>query len=504
LPEFVGAGIWRDRLPLPWVAVNKRMDIGLIGLAVMGQNLVLNLVDKGFTVAVHNRTTSTTHRFLAESAPGPAVEGADTLEEMVSMLAHPRKILLMVKAGWPVDSFIERLLPLLSEGDVIADLGNSFFRDTARRQAQTESHGIHYLGVGVSGGEEGARYGPSIMVGGSPAAWSLLKDPLSAISAKLDDGTPCCDLLGPGGAGHFVKMVHNGIEYGDMQLLAEAYHLLKSTGMTHQEMSDLFNRWRKGPLDSYLVDITAEILARRDEDGEPLLEKVLDLASQKGTGRDTVKVALDLGQPMTLVAEAVMARGVSALKSDRTTASRVLGGPGDDSGQPSLSGDRSRLAGWIHDALYASKIVSYAQGFMVLDAASKEFDWELDLARIAEVWRNGCIIRARLLEEVIGAFRSEPPPPNLLLHGFFTQALAASSEGWRLMVAKAALAGIPAPGYGAALSFYDGYRSERLPANLVAAQRDYFGAHTYRRVDRPIDQAFHTDWSSPNPDPDSM
>ena len=479
------------------------MDIGLIGLAVMGQNLVLNLADKGFRVAVHNRTTSTTHRFLAGSAAGRAVEGADTLQELVTMLDRPRKIMLMVKAGWPVDSFIERLLPLLSSGDVIADLGNSFFRDTARRQAQTESHGVHYLGVGVSGGEEGARRGPSIMVGGSAAAWPLLRDPLTAISAKLDDGTACCDLLGPQGAGHFVKMVHNGIEYGDMQLLAEAYHLLKSAGMTHAEMSELFDGWRKGPLDSYLVDITAEILARRDDDGAPLLEKVLDLASQKGTGRDTVKVALDLGQPMTLVAEAVMARGVSALKEDRVAASAVLGGPGEASGQPSLSGDRTRLAGWIHDALYASKIVSYAQGFMVLDAASEEFGWDLDLARIAEVWRNGCIIRARLLEEVIAAFRSDPPPFNLLLHGFFTRALGACSEGWRLMVAKAALAGIPAPGYSAALSFYDGYRSPRLPANLVAAQRDYFGAHTYRRVDRPPGEAFHTDWSSPNPGRDS-
>ena len=441
--------------------------------------------------------------FWADSAAGLPVQGADTLEDLVAMLDRPRRILLLVKAGWPVDSFIERLLPLMSAGDVIADLGNSFFRDTARRQALTETHGVHYLGVGVSGGEEGARHGPSIMVGGNEDAWDLLRDPLTAISAKLEDGTPCCDLLGPGGAGHFVKMVHNGIEYGDMQLLAEAYHLLKSTGMTHDEMSELFEGWRKGPLDSYLVDITTEILARRDDDGEPLLEKVLDLASQKGTGRDTVKVALDLGQPMTLVAEAVMARGVSALKDDRTAASRVLGGPGNASDQPLLSGDRARLAGWIHDALYASKIVSYAQGFMVLDAASREFGWELDLARIAEVWRNGCIIRARLLEEVIAAFRSDSPPLNLLFHDHFTRAMAGASEGWRLMVAKAALAGIPAPGYSAALAFYDGFRSERLPANLVAAQRDYFGAHTYRRIDRPATEAFHTDWSSPNPAPRS-
>ena len=473
------------------------MEIGLVGLAVMGQNLVLNLVDHGYRVAVHNRTTATTHRFLAQEAGGLPIRGADTLEDLVEMLERPRRILLMVKAGWPVDSFIERLLRLLSPGDVIADLGNSFFRDTERRQAQTELHGVHFLGVGVSGGEEGARHGPSTMVGGSPEAWSLLKSSLTAISAKLDDGTPCCDLLGPQGAGHFVKMVHNGIEYGDMQLLAEAYHLLGSTGMTHQEMSGLFEGWRSGPLDSYLVDITAEILARRDDDGEPLLEKVLDLASQKGTGRDTVKVALDLGQPMTLVAEAVMARGVSGLKTDRTAASRVLSGPGGAIGKARLSGDRARLAGWIHDALYASKIVSYAQGFMVLASASEEFGWGLDLARIAEVWRNGCIIRARLLEEVIAAFRSDSPPVNLLIHDHFTQALAAASEGWRLMVAKAALAGIPAPGYSSALAFYDGYRSERLPANLVAAQRDYFGAHTYQRTDRPSTEFFHTDWSTP-------
>ena len=474
------------------------MEVGLIGLAVMGQNLVLNLVDHGYRVAVHNRTTATTHGFLAEKAAGLAVRGADTLEEFVAALDHPRRILLMVKAGAPVDSFIERLLPMLSPGDVLADLGNSFFRDTARRQALTESRGVHYLGVGVSGGEEGARRGPSIMVGGSREAWDLLRDPLTAISAKLPDGTPCCDLLGPEGAGHFVKMVHNGIEYGDMQLLAEAYHLLKSTGMTHGEMSELFNGWRKGPLDSYLVDITTEILARRDDDGQPLLEKVLDLASQKGTGRDTVKVALDLGQPMTLVAEAVMARAVSALKEARVTASRRLTGPGPSpAAEPQLTGDPARLAGWIHDALYASKIISYAQGFMVLESAAQEFGWELDLARIAEVWREGCIIRARLLEEVIAAFRSERPPANLLLHDHFTRATGEASEGWRLIVAKAALAGIPVPGYSSALAFYDGYRSERLPANLVAAQRDYFGAHTYRRTDRPLSEYFHTDWSSP-------
>ncbi len=477
------------------------MDIGLIGLAVMGQNLVLNLVDHGYGVAVHNRTTSTTHRFLATSARQLPVRGADTLEDLVAMVERPRKILLLVKAGRPVDAFITRLLPLLEPGDVIADLGNSFFRDTERRQSQTQARGVHHLGVGVSGGEEGARRGPSIMVGGNPEAWRLLKGPLTAISAQLEDGTPCCDLLGAGGSGHFVKMVHNGIEYGDMQLLAEAFHLLSATGMTHMEMSRLFDRWRTGPLDSYLVDITAEILARRDDDGQPLLDKILDQASQKGTGRDTVKVALDLGQPMTLVAEAVMARGVSFLKSERTVASRLLSGPGNAPGEPMLSGDRSRLAGWIHDALYASKIVSYAQGFMVLAAASGEFDWELDLARIAEVWRNGCIIRARLLEEVVSAFRSDPAPTNLLVHDHFAQALAGASEGWRLMVAKAALAGVPAPGYSSALAFYDGYRSARLPANLVAAQRDYFGAHTYQRVDRPPAEFFHTDWSSPQPPP---
>ena len=469
------------------------MEVGLIGLAVMGQNLVLNLVDRGYRVAVHNRTTATTDKFLAQQAAGLAVRGADTLEELVSALDRPRRILLMVKAGSPVDSFIERLLPMLTPGDVLADLGNSFFRDTARRKALAESQGIHYLGVGVSGGEEGARHGPSIMVGGSREAWGLLKEPLTAISAKLPDGTPCCDRLGPEGAGHFVKMVHNGIEYGDMQLLAEAYHLLNSTGMTYGEMSDLFNGWREGPLDSYLVDITGEILAYRDDDGQPLLEKVLDLASQKGTGRDTVKVALDLGQPMTLVAEAVMARAVSALKAERTAASRVLGGPGE----PRLTGDRGRLAAWIHDALYASKIISYAQGFMVLASAAEEFEWDLDKARIAEVWREGCIIRARLLEQVISAFRSESPPANLLLHDHFNRAIGAASEGWRLIVAKAALAGIPTPGYSAALAFYDGYRSERLPANLVAAQRDYFGAHTYQRTDRPLSEYFHTDWSSP-------
>ncbi|MXY73395.1 MAG: decarboxylating NADP(+)-dependent phosphogluconate dehydrogenase [Acidimicrobiia bacterium] len=471
--------------------MKEKMQIGLVGLAVMGQNLVLNLVDHGYRVAVHNRTTATTRRFLAERAGGLPVKGADTLEDLVKMLEPPRRILLMVKAGAPVDSFIDRLLPLLSAGDVLADLGNSFYLDTARRLSRTEAEGIHYLGVGVSGGEEGARWGPSIMAGGGVQAWDLLREPLTAISAKRPDGTPCCDRLGPEGAGHFVKMVHNGIEYGDMQLLAEAYHLLKSTGMTHGEMSELFHEWRKGPLDSYLVDITAEILSRRDDDGHPLLPKVLDLASQKGTGRDTVKVALDLGQPMTLVAEAVMARAVSALKAERTAASRVLEGPGE----PRLTGDRVRLAGWVHDALHASKIISYAQGFMVLRSAGEEFGWDLDLARVAEVWREGCIIRARLLEEVIDAFRSDEPPANLLLHDHFKRAVGAASEGWRLIVAKAALAGIPVPGCSAALAFYDGYRSERLPANLVAAQRDYFGAHTYHRTDRPLTEFFHTDWS---------
>ena len=485
--------------PLPRMARNEKMEIGLVGLAVMGQNLVLNLVDNCYRVAVHNRTTATTHQFLAEAGRGRAVRSADTLEELVDMLEQPRKILLMVKAGAPVDSFIERLLPMLSPGDVLADLGNSFFVDTARRRSETESHRVHYLGVGVSGGEEGARYGPSIMVGGSPVGWELLRDPLTAIAAKLEDGTACCDRLGPDGAGHFVKMVHNGIEYGDMQLLAEAYHLLGSTGMAHSQMSELFEYWRSGPLDSYLVDITAEILARRDDDGQPLLEKVLDVAAQKGTGRDTVKVALDLGQPMTLVAEAVMARAVSAQKAARVASSRRLAGPGDgSSGGPHLTGNRVRLAAWIHDALYASKIVSYAQGFMMLDAASEEFGWQLDLARIAEVWRNGCIIRARLLEEVIAAFRSDSPPANLLVHDQFAQALAAASEGWRLVVAKATLAGIPVPGYSSALAFFDGFRSERLPANLIAAQRDYFGAHTYQRTDRPVSEFFHSDWSSPS------
>ncbi len=482
------------------MSTKESFQIGLVGLAVMGQNLVLNLVDNGYRVAVHNRTAATTHRFLAGSAAGLPVRGGDSLGDFVELLERPRKVLLLVKAGAPVDYFIDRLLPLLSPGDVIADLGNSFFLDTARRRNVTEQHGVHFLGVGVSGGEEGARNGPSIMVGGDNPAWELLRDPLVAISAKLEDGTPCCDLLGPGGAGHFVKMVHNGIEYGDMQLLAEAYHLLEATGMDYQEMSELFDGWRRGPLDSYLVDITAEILARLDDDGEPLLTKVLDTASQKGTGRDTVKMALDLGQPMTLVAEAVMARAVSTLKEERVFSSRVLAGPGGGSGNPVLSGDRARLAGWIHDALYASKIVSYAQGFMMLEAASGEYGWNLDLARIAEVWRNGCIIRARLLEEVIAAHRSNSPPSNLLLHDHFTRALAASSEGWRLVVAKAALAGLPVPGYSSALAFYDGFRSERLPANLVAAQRDYFGAHTYRRVDRPRDEIFHSDWSATKTD----
>jgi 6-phosphogluconate dehydrogenase len=465
--------------------MEQQADIGLIGLAVMGQNLVLNMVDHGFRVAVYNRTRSVTEEFVHDN-PGAGLIAAATPEELVATLRTPRKVMLMVKAGEAVDAVIGQVSPLLDPGDIIIDGGNSLFTDTARRVAGLADAGINYVGTGVSGGEEGARHGPSIMPGGSAEAWPEVAPVLQAIAAKVADGTPCCDWIGPGGAGHYVKMVHNGIEYGDMQVLAEAYSLLLGTGMSHRDMSGVFRAWGEGVLDSFLVDITADILAFEDVDGTPLVESILDAAGQKGTGKWTVISAMELAQPVSLVAEAVMARIISSLRDQRVIAGRRLG---DARANPDLD------PADIHDALYASKIVSYAQGFMLLAAASDEHGWNLDLGRIASLWREGCIIRARFLDDITAAYRRKPDLANLLLDDFFADAVTAAQPAWRRVVAAAVTSGIPVPAYSTALAFYDSYRSPKLSANLIQAQRDYFGAHTYERVDRARGEHFHTNWT---------
>ena len=465
----------------------RHADIGLIGLAVMGQNLAMNMADHGFVVAVQNRTTSVTREFVEGPAAGMTVIGTETLEELAGTLDRPRKVMLMVKAGPAVDSVIHQLLPFLEEGDIVIDGGNSHYEDTIRRTNELAERGIRFVGAGVSGGEEGARHGPSIMPGGHPEAWPHIADILQGIAAKVEDGTPCADWLGPDGAGHYVKMVHNGIEYGDMQVIAEAYSVMRSSGMPHGKMAETFRRWGEGVLDSFLIDITADILAFRDDDGEPLLEKILDAAHQKGTGKWTVVSSMELGQPVSLVAEAVFARIVSSFKEQRVRASEVLTGP-EATFEPVALDD-------IRDALYASKIVSYTQGFMLLRSASEEFSWDLDLGRIASLWREGCIIRAAFLDDITAAFDRDPELTNLLLDPFFTDAVHRAQAGWRRVVSAAVTAGIPVPAYSSALAFFDAYRSERVPANLIQAQRDYFGAHTYERVDRPRGEFFHTNWT---------
>ncbi len=470
-------------------------DIGLIGLAVMGQNLVLNMDDHGYRVAVYNRTTSRTTRFLAGPARGTRVIGTDTLEQLVASLKPPRRVMLMVKAGRPVDETIHQLVPLLERGDVIIDGGNSYFEDSARRCRDLGERGLLFVGTGISGGEEGARHGPSIMPGGAPDAWPRVKGILQAIAAKVADGTPCCGWVGPGGAGHYTKMVHNGIEYGDMQVIAEAYHLMRwGLGMSYPAMASVFRSWGEGQLDSYLIDITADILDHTDDRGEPTLEKILDAAGQKGTGKWTVISSLHLGYPMTLVAEAVYARVVSALHTQRIEAAAVMG-PMVSKSSPGAGGFGDGFVEAIRDALYASKIVSYAQGFMLLGAAASEYAWDLDYARIARLWREGCIIRAAFLDDIAAAFERRPDLPSLLLDSFFSDAIRQAEPGWRRVVMAAVGRGIPVPAYSSALAFYDAYRSERLPANLVQAQRDYFGAHTYERIDRPRGEFFHTDWT---------
>ncbi len=465
-------------------------DIGVVGLAVMGRNLIMNMNDHGFTVAAYNRTTARVDEFLQGDAAGSNVIGAHSLEELVGELKRPRRVMLMIKAGEPIDAAIETLVPLLDEGDVIIDGGNSLFTDTARRAKLVEAAGLRYVGSGVSGGEEGARLGPSIMPGGTPEAWPHIRDIFQSIAASVDD-VPCCDWVGPGGAGHYVKMVHNGIEYGDMQVIAEAYDLMRrGLAMNHAEIGEVFAEWNQGKLDSYLIEITADIMRHSDDDGEPLLTKILDAAGQKGTGKWTVISSMELGQPVSLVAEAVYGRVVSALKQQRVEASGVLRGP-----DPRIDGDRDALLGDLHDALYGSKIVSYAQGFMLLDAADEEHNWSLDFASIASMWRGGCIIRSRFLSDIMNAYTERPELRSLLLNPFFTEEVDQAQAGWRRTVSRAVAAGIPTPAYGAALSFFDAYRSERLPANLIQAQRDYFGAHTYERVDAPRGEYFHTNWT---------
>ncbi len=469
-------------------------DIGLIGLAVMGENLVMNMESKGFRVCVYNRTTSKVDNFLEGRAKGLNIIGAHSLEELVANLKKPRKIMLMVKAGDPVDSFINALVPLLDKGDVIIDGGNSHFPDTIRRTEYVESNGLLYIGTGVSGGEEGALKGPSLMPGGSKDAWPIVKPILQAISAKVEDGSPCCDWVGENGAGHFVKMVHNGIEYGDMQLICEAYHLMKDyLGLSCDEMHEVFTDWNKGELDSYLIDITKDILAYKDEDGKPIVDKILDTAGQKGTGKWTAIAALDEGTPLTLIGEAVFARCLSAKKEERVLASKELDVPCE---KPNLTEDEKKaFIENIRQALLASKIISYAQGYTLMRDAAKTYNWNLNYGGIALMWRGGCIIRSVFLGKIKEAFDKNPSLSNLLLDPYFNDKIKSLVAGWRKTVAAAVTSGIPTPAFSSALAYFDGYRSERLPQNLLQAQRDYFGAHTYERVDKERGQFFHTNWT---------
>lgn len=470
----------------------EKSDIGLIGLAVMGENLVLNMESKGFRVSVYNRTVEKVDKFVQGRGKDKNIFGARSLEEFVSSLKSPRKVFLMVKAGQAVDDFIEKLIPVLDPGDVIIDGGNTHFPDTARRTAYVESKGLLYIGTGVSGGEEGALKGPSMMPGGSPAAWPLVKPIFQGICAKVENGQPCCDWVGEGGAGHFVKMVHNGIEYGDIQLICECYHIMKELlGMSNEEMHETFAEWNKGDLDSYLVEITRDILAKKDEDGNYVLDYILDTAGQKGTGKWTAISALDAGVPLTLIGESVFARCLSAQKEERVAASKILQGPAP----AKFSGDRKAFLEDLRKALFAAKVVSYAQGYALMKAAAKEYGWNLNYGGIALMWRGGCIIRSVFLGKIKEAFDNNPDIANILLNPYFSGKLAEAQSGWRNVLAQAIVNGVPAPCLSAALEYYDGYRCERLPANLLQAQRDFFGAHTYERTDMPRGQFFHTNWT---------
>lgn len=469
----------------------SQADIAVIGLAVMGENLVLNMESKGFNVAVFNRSTDKVTRFVEGRGAGKNIVAAMSLEDLVASLKRPRKIMIMVKAGAAVDAVIESLVPMLEEGDIIIDGGNSHFPDSERRTKDLATKGLHYIGTGVSGGEEGALKGPSIMPGGAPEAWTAVKDIFQGISAKVGDGEACCDWVGKGGAGHFVKMVHNGIEYGDMQLICEGYHLMHNLlGLSHEEMHQVFSRWNEGDLDSYLIEISRDIMAVKDDDGEPLVSKILDTAGQKGTGKWTGITALDLGIPLTLIGESVFSRCLSAIKDERVEASKVLSGP-----SVSFEGNREAFIADLGNALFAAKIVSYAQGFSLMKAASDEFDWDLNYGNVALMWRGGCIIRSGFLGNIREAYNKNPDLSNLLLDDYFKAKVEAAQAGWRRVVSQAVVSGIPVPAISCALAYFDGYRNDRLPANLLQAQRDYFGAHMYERIDKARGEFFHTNWT---------
>ncbi len=471
--------------------MERKADIGLIGLAVMGENLVLNMESKGFTVAVYNRTVEKVDNFVNGRGKDKNIIGTRSPEELIQSLKRPRKIMMLVKAGKPVDKLIDTLVPLLDEGDILIDGGNSHFPDTIRRTEYVESKGLRYIGTGVSGGEEGALKGPSIMPGGTNEAWEHVKPIFQSIAAKVEDGSPCCEWVGENGAGHFVKMVHNGIEYGDMQMICEAYQIMKMyLGMSNDEMSQVFKEWNEGELNSYLIEITGNILGYKDENGEHLIDKILDTAGQKGTGKWTAIESLNHGIPLTLIGEAVYARFLSALKESRVEASKVLTGP-----EPKFKGDKKAFIENLRKALYASKLISYAQGFTLLRSAAEEYNWNLDYGAIALMWRGGCIIRSIFLGKIKEAFDKNPQLNNLLLDEFFKEKIDVGQDGWRKVTAEVIQNGIPVPAMTSALSYYDGYRSDRLPANLLQAQRDYFGAHTYERVDRPRGEFFHTNWT---------
>lgn len=466
-------------------------DLGLIGLAVMGQNLALNMADHGYTIAVYNRTAEKTKEFMEGPAKGKTLVGTYSLEEFFKSLKRPRRVMLMVKAGDPVDQFIEHCLPFMEKGDIIIDGGNSLFTDSNRRCESLKEKGILFIGAGISGGEEGARNGPSIMPGGNPEAWPHVKEIFQSIAAKADSGEPCCDWVGDQGAGHYVKMVHNGIEYGDMQLISESYSLMHHTlGLSADELKTTYAKWNESELNSYLIEITSHIFGVKDADGSPLVEKILDAAGQKGTGKWTCINALDLGMPLTLIAEAVFARCLSAMKEERVKASQVLKGPDNK-----FKGNKEEFIEQIRHALYASKIISYAQGFMLMLQAAKEYKWKLNYGAIALMWRGGCIIRSRFLGKIKEAFVNNPDLQSLLLDPFFQGEIQKCQNGWRKVVSASAELGVPAPCFSTGLTFYDGYRSSNLPANLLQAQRDYFGAHTYERVDQPRGKYFHTNWT---------
>lgn len=471
--------------------MTQKANMGLVGLAVMGENLVLNMESKGFSVAVFNRTVAKVDKFINGRGKGKNIIGCHSVEELVESLERPRKVMIMVKAGWPVDAFIEQILPHLDEGDILIDGGNSHFPDSIRRTKELAEKGIRFIGTGVSGGEEGALRGPSIMPGGNPEAWEYVKPVFQSIAAKVSDGSPCCEWVGNDGAGHYVKMVHNGIEYGDMQMICEAYALLsKALNVSAEELHEIFSEWNEGELDSYLIEITKDILAEKDpETGKPMVDVILDTAGQKGTGKWTSQSALDLGAPSPTIAEAVFARCVSALKEDRVAASEVLTGPIAE-----FKGDKKEFIEDVRKALYASKVCSYAQGYQLLKLAAAEYNWDLKYGEIALMWRGGCIIRAKFLGDIKAAFDKNPQLANLLLDPFFKNVIDECQESWRKVIATAVQMGIPVPTFSSALSYYDSYRCARLPANLLQAQRDYFGAHTYERVDKPRGEFFHTDW----------